>query len=159
MATLLIIMPPVDALLNVMPLDPTNERWRFGAVGALTGTTPIPLLGFVLALALAQIRDHRMTQRIIGWIGWIMVILLIGSLVMFILDFIQTRADVRIEFRDAMDTAAFIAMTKIIINVAGLILIGRSGIGGPKPSRRSKRSSGRDAETPLIRVPGSPQSD
>lgn len=147
---LLIVLPLLDTAVSVLPFQFSDERWRFGAMGAVSSIMVVPLLGSWLALVISVVQDHRKTRRVIGWISVVMTAVFSFLFLVFILDYIQARADVRDEYLTAMDQAAIVSLIKQMATIVFLILIGLAGLKGSKSASRSRRISSETEETPLI---------
>jgi chromate transport protein ChrA len=135
---LLVAIPIIDLVLNIWPLRISDARWRFGAVGTLSGVLVVPLLGLLIILAFAVWQDHRRVQRITGAICIAFAVLLAILDVLFILDFFQTRTMVVPRAQHAVTMAASVAFIKNLLTIGVLILMGRGGFAGPKPIARRK---------------------
>lgn len=154
LALLLIIIPLYDATTSVWPPHLGDERWRFGAVGALSNLTLVPLLGLFIALAIAVLADHRRTRRFIGWLCAILAVVIAVLAALFMLDYFQTRTIVRPQFQHQMSVATMTAMGKHIVTIIGLALLSRAGLTGPKAVVRAKRPVAEPVRSPLVAVPG-----
>ena len=62
-AALLIATPLMDFATSVVPLRPGSLEWRFASVGLLSGFLLTPLLGLVIALAVAAYADDVRGRR------------------------------------------------------------------------------------------------
>lgn len=158
-AALLVITPLFDAAASVWPPHLGDEKWRFGAVGALSNLTLIPLLGFLLALFIAQAMDHRRIRRFVGIICVILAVVQAGMSIMFILDYFQTRTLVRPQFQHAMGVATTTAVAKHILTIVTLFLLARAGFAGPKAVVRKKVVVTEPATTPLIPMSGAARAE
>jgi hypothetical protein len=111
-AALLIILPLTDTLLSVWPIRLGDVSWRFGATGLFSRALMTPLLGLLLILAVALMSGHRRVTRGVAIVGGLAVITIIGTSVMFLLDAIQMRTQVRPEAKTAFDVASIVALAK-----------------------------------------------
>jgi len=153
-AALLIIIPLFDASASVWPPHLGDERWRFGAVGALSNLTLVPLLGFLLALFIASTLDHRRVRRFIGIICAILGVVLAAMAVLFILDYFQTRTLVNPRFQHAMGVATGTAIAKHILSIIALAMLSRAGFAGPRVVAKRRVTVTEPTATPLVGVPG-----
>jgi len=149
-ALLLIVLPFVDLVTNVWPVRLSALEWRYGTLGLLSGFTVTPLLGIVLAIASAALLDHRLLQRIIGFLNLLGAVALLVVVVLFALDWLQLRASVEPDPRRGMDIGAVKALAKHLLVAAAL---GWLGIAGVRATRGEAGSRGRRAPTPLMREP------
>ena len=154
LSALLVLTPFVDAVQSTWPPRFGDERWRFGAVGALSGLLLIPLLGLVIALFISAASDHRRVRRFIGTVASVLAIIDGVLLVLFILDYFQTRTIVRPQFQHSMSVATTTAAIKHVAAVISLGLISHAGFSGPRPlgSRKDDtvRASASASNTPII---------
>lgn len=153
---LFIIVPLYDAATSVWPPHLGDERWRFGALGTLSNLTLVPLLGLLVVLTVAAVRDNRTTRRIVGAVCVILALVLAGLVVLFVLDFFQTRSMVNPRFRQAVTIAASTAIAKHLLTIIALALLSRAGFAGPRPLPRRQRvvTPAEAASSPLIPVGG-----
>jgi hypothetical protein len=153
LAFLFLVIPVADAVMTVWPLRFDDERWRFGAVGSFSGITLVPLLGLFVAVTVAIVLDHRRTRKLIGWVSALGALFFAVVLVVFVLDYFQTRAGVRAQFQEAMDVASYTSMIKQFMTIVALALLSDAGIRGPKPvsaSKKAKAATPNPEPTPLI---------
>jgi purine-cytosine permease-like protein len=148
-ALLLVVLPLADLVTNVLPVRVSAMEWRYGTLGLLSGFTLTPLLGIALAVVLAGLLDHRLLQRIIGFLNLLGAVLLVILIVLFALDWLQLRASVEPDPQHAMDIGALKALVKHLL-VA--IALGWLGIAGLRATRGGAASRRRTA-APLIREP------
>jgi hypothetical protein len=154
-ALFLFILPLTDATMTLWPtLNLGSEQWRFGAIGTISNLTLIPLLGLLVALALAVWYDHRHVRRFIGWFTAVIAVVFACCAVLFVLDYFQTRAVTRPEYMERMAIATVTSLIKQALTIIALILLSRAALSGPKPAKKSSRAAARKEPTPLI-----PQSD
>lgn len=155
LALLLVVFPLYDATTSVWPPHLGDERWRFGAIGALSNLMLVPLLGFLIALAVATFADDRRVRRVLGWICAILALGTAVLAVLFILDYFQTRNIVRPQFQQAMGVATTTAMIKHACTIITLLLLSRVGFAGPKAVvRRNRAVTEPSAPSPLLPLGG-----
>jgi hypothetical protein len=159
LAFLMVTIPFFDGIMSVWPLQLSEERWRFGAVGAISNLTLIPLLGFLIALFAATALDHRRVRKVLGWICTILAVLMAATAVIFILDFFQTRAMVRPQYKHPMAVATTTSLVKQALTVIMLAFLSGVGLSGPKTTSRKTKSKESVPPPPLIPLSGSAQSD
>lgn len=149
-AFLLVLVPLFDNFLSVLPLQLSDERWRFGAVGMFSSTALVPLLGLLLAIFVATSFDHRRIRRFLGWFCAILATLFILILLVFILDFFQARAFASADMKGQMDLAAIASIIKQLFSILTLAFLSGAAFGGPKPSSRRERAKRSNDETPPL---------
>lgn len=146
-AIILIVVPLFDASTTTLPFRPGNVQWRFGALGLLSNTMLTPGLGFMLAVVTAVALQQIGAQRALQILSWVGVVVLLGALVMFSLDALQTRSMVRPEQRAAFNLACITAACKMLMWTVAFALFGRASR-VPPALRRSTEGT---APTMLIR--------
>jgi hypothetical protein len=155
LAAILILIPIVDGTMQVLPLRLGDERWRFGAVGSVSNLMLVPLLGFLVAVAIATFTDSRRIKRVIGTICGILAFGLAALSVLFILDYFQVRTIVTPKFQHATAVATTSALIKNLVSVVTLALLSRAGFAGPKAAVTRKVAPFIDpSPTPLIPLGG-----
>ncbi len=132
LAALLVIIPLFDLTMQVWPLRLSDERWRFGAVGSLSSLLLVPMLGLLIAIAIATFADGRRVKRIVGVICAVLAVLLAVMSVLFILDYFQVRTIVNPKFQHATAVATVSALGKNVLSIITLALLSRAGFAGPK---------------------------
>lgn len=160
LAAILVIIPIVDGSMQFLPLRLGEERWRFGAVGTLSNIMLVPLLGFLLAIAVATFTDSRRIKRVIGTICGILAFCLAAVSVLFILDYFQVRTIVTPQFQHATAVATTSALVKNLVSVVTLVLLSRAGFAGPKALIPRKVAPVIDTSpTPLIPLGGAARAE
>ena len=161
LAAILVIIPLFDGTLQVWPLRLSDERWRFGSVGSLSNLSLVPLIGFMLAIAIATFRDSRRTKRVLGSICGVLAVVLAGLSVLFILDYFQVRTQVVPRMQQATAVASATAVCKNILSIIILTLLSRAGFAGAKPAVVVRRSGSvtDSPATPLIPLAGASRAE
>ena len=155
LGALLVLIPLFDATSQVMPLRFGDERWRFGAVGQLSNLQLVPLLGFLIVMAIATFRDSRRVKRVVGAVCGILALILAILSVLFILDYFQARTIITPKFQHAIAVATTSALVKNVISIVTLVLLSRAGFAGPKAIVVKRVAPPSEpASTPLIPLTG-----
>ncbi|MEO8199579.1 MAG: hypothetical protein ABI679_03565 [Gemmatimonadota bacterium] len=141
----LILLPLLDFVSSVLPLEPYNLRWRFGTVALFSGFLFTPILGMVLVCMVATFAEHRVMQRVVAVVNLIGTVLLIILMVLFALDVVQLRLEIGPQDKLAYDMSAIRATVKYLFTIVSLIWL---GIAGFKVSRL--RRSARREMAPLV---------
>ena len=114
LAAVLVLVPILDVLLQVWPLDPGEASWRFGAIGILSRSLLTPLLGLLLAMATAAAAGHRHALRLTGALSGLLAVGLVAVGGLFALDGLELRAVVAPgEPRARFDRTGFQASVKL----------------------------------------------
>lgn len=111
-AALLIVLPLADTLLSVWPIRVGDVSWRFGAAGLFSRALMTPMLGLLLVLAIALMSGHRRVTRGVAVVGGLTVLTILGTSIMFLLDAVQMRTQVRAEAKTTFDVASLVAIAK-----------------------------------------------
>ncbi len=119
-AWLFILVPAMDFLFTVWPLQFGQITWRYGTVGLLGGFLLSPLLGATMILLLARVMGHRGLLRVMTVLLLAGGILLLIGVVSFILDAVQLRGGVPEAERWAFDTGVIKALVKDLTGAIAL---------------------------------------
>ncbi|HEY7899088.1 MAG TPA: hypothetical protein VIC03_11820 [Gemmatimonadaceae bacterium] len=151
LAAALVIIPIADSALPLLPLQLTDARWRWGVVGQLSNVTLVPLLGLLLAVALAALTDSRRIRRVIGAICGIFALILAVMTVFFVIDYFHVRTLVKPQLEHNMAIASSVAFVKNLLSIITLSLLCRAGFSGPTLSAVPSQS--RSPVSPASRSP------
>ena len=120
----MVVLPLVDLVANVWPLQIGQLEWRYGAWGVLSAYLLTPLLGVMMLAAAAALLGHA---RMLGALFWLYflaaAVLLIGS-VLFVLDVFQLRGAVPQAGQSQYDVGAAKALVKHIVVAVALFWLG-----------------------------------
>lgn len=142
----LIILPLVDSSTSLYPWNVGDPRWRFGALGLYSNALILPILGVLIAHVTAASLRHPIVRRVIGVGAAVAGALLVGSLAIFALDALQTRASVRPEMSVSFTVASITAAGKITLAAVTLLVTGISGLRALRSERRQHPPS----EAPIL---------
>jgi hypothetical protein len=142
-AFLLILFPLLDTALSVFPPRFGEVAWRFGATGIFSRTLMTPLLGLLLAFAVALLREQRKMQRAIAIVSALAAVVVIGAMGMFVLDAVQMRVQVRPQAKTAFDVASLVALGRFTL---GLLILVAFAISGWQASQRDATARVRSKE-------------
>jgi uncharacterized membrane protein len=160
LAALLVIIPLFDATMQVWPLRLSDERWRFGAIGSLSNLLLVPMLGLLLAIAVATLSDGRRVKRVVGALCGTLALILAVLSVLFILDYFQVRTIVTPKFQHATAVASTTAIVKNLLSIITLVLLSRAGFAGPKALVSRKAAPVTEpSSTPLIPLSGAARAE
>jgi hypothetical protein len=138
----LIVIPPFDTIMQLMPLRPGDPRWRFGAFGLLSNAMMIPLVGLLLAFIAATIYEHVRTRQLLGILTLLIAVGTAGGFVLFGLDALQIRQDVAPNARLAVKVAGITAGAKSILGMITLAGFAYASFKGVKQTRITKPKKG-----------------
>lgn len=137
-AALLVVTPLMDVLTNVWPLAFGDLRWRYGAVGLLSGFLLTSLLGMALAVMTAVALRHRRVLSVLFVLNVAAAVVLLAATGLFGLDVLQVRVTVPMENRGLFDVGAVKALFK-----HGTLMVSFAALGVGARSSMSQRPSGR----------------
>lgn len=110
----LFLLPLVDVMTTLFPWQFAEARWRFGAVGLVSNALVLPMAALLIALAAATIAEQPRMRVAVGIVGAVATALCVLALVLFGLDAVQTRAQVRTEMRTSFHVASITAAVKTL---------------------------------------------
>jgi hypothetical protein len=126
-AALLVLSPLMDLVSTVWPPRPGDFSWRYGFLGLLAGYLHTPILGLVLAMAVAFWQGHARALRITGALGCAAGVALLLAMGVFALDVVQMRAMRASEVRGAVLAGGALQELKYFGALVVLILLGLGG--------------------------------
>jgi hypothetical protein len=131
---LLVLVAVSEPILQVWPFRPGEVRWRFGAVGLMSGAVVGGIFGLVWIMAVAALLDHRRTLRAAAVVSMVVASILTLVLLAFGLDFLQVRSSVNPDFRPTLDLTVLRAVMVLGLSIPTTIAL---GVGGWRASRPS----------------------
>jgi hypothetical protein len=158
-----LVFPPLDVLFTTMPIRPRDVGWRFGSEGLLSGSILYPLIGLLMLMGAAVIKDTQMRARVMTWVSGLFCVALLVLVGAFVLDAVQLRASVPAKAASSFDRSTLLALLRdgaaFIVSVGYFIAArrmskdlsrtqakaGSPGIGAPVVGMRS-----RAAEVPAV---------
>ncbi len=141
-ALALIVIPPFDALMQVIPMRLHDARWRFGFVGMSSNALMIPVVGLLIAFIGASYFEHRQFQRVLGVASIVIAVFILILLGFFVLDALQVRSSVTPAALLAFKVASFTACFKSLLGVATLGAFALSAFRAPRPVQPVKSQRG-----------------
>ena len=149
-AALLVILPVLDFLTNVWPLQPGQAVWRYGSAGLLSGFVLTPLLGVLVALALAAASEHA---RALGVLAVLSIVVAVGFVLVagvFVLDALQVRASVPPQRRPQFEIGIWRAVVKYLVVSIALVWLGIGARRAARHARHRRREASRDAPPAVL---------
>ncbi|MGD2069367.1 MAG: hypothetical protein PVI57_11890, partial [Gemmatimonadota bacterium] len=104
-----------------------------------------PLLGLGLALILAYVMEHRVFLRTLGTLSGLSTLILLAVVVLFALDTVQMRAQVRPEANLAFDVASVTAAVKMVLVALTTLAFAWGGWSAPRALDRAASQRKRSA--------------
>lgn len=149
----LLVAPVVNVGIQVYPLNPGNQSWRFGSLGFFLGALTLPTLGLGLLALSGVIQGSLNVVRLAMLLSFLFLLVTVFGLVDFLIEARALRAvatDPRIQQLVDLE----VGRTRILAGVAIPALAGL-GIWSYKVSKalRAEVAAGVDPN-PLIRAGG-----
>jgi hypothetical protein len=127
-----------EPLVQMVPLQPADVMWRFGAVGLLTGA----LVGFVFGLAwltgAAMLFGHHGAQRGLAVLSLATSLLLVIVAGLYLLDFTQVRDTVNPVVRRNVDLTLLRGLVILGAAIPALVALGVAGWRGGRGGGRAR---------------------
>jgi hypothetical protein len=151
-AAVLVLFPVVDTSLGLLPLAPGEVSWRFGAIGLFSRALMTPLLGLLIACAVALSLNHLAILRILSIVSAGLVVAILGTLALFLLDALQMRAQVRPDAALSFDIATGVALGKYAVAAAVTSAVAVTGWrASASPSASLRRNQPEDPHALVVR--------
>lgn len=144
-AVLMILLPPLDVILSLQQYAWASARWRFGAVGLVSGAMLLPITGLLLASLTAVTAGQRLMHRIVLLAVAVLALGLVLTMVLFGLDAIQVRREANPEVLRLFDIAVVKTLLMQAMQIVAVGLIARSALRAGR-SLGSARSAERTPE-------------
>lgn len=144
---LLFLAPLGDLVAGLGALNPGAVPWRFGAAGLLSGALVLPMLGLGLWLAGAVMLGHRGFLRTLSAVSGLLLLVVGVVLVVFVLDTLQVRVQIRQEAKRPFDLAALKAAVTYVLLLLVLAVLAvnahraAGALAGRSASRRKDGSA------------------
>lgn len=149
----LIVIPFLDFATSILPLSPTDIRWRFTTTALFAGFLFTPLLAIGLVILLATLTGDRVVLRVLAIFNLVVATVLLGLLALFLLDVVQLRHDTVGELeRQPFDMSALRALVKYGFTITVLTALGVIGFKVSR-AKKSSRDSRRES-MPLVSTQG-----
>src|SRR5262245_49398404 len=137
----LALLPPVDSLMQVLPFRVSDPHWRFGAFGVLSNALMLSLTGLLVVFLATTVFEHARFRRILGVVTAAAVLVLGAGWIVFLLDALQVRNDVKpaavFAFKVASTTAALKSLLAMVTLASLAVASLRSrGAAASKASRK-----------------------
>ena len=157
-AIALIVLPVADAMIGLFPVQPNQARWRMTAIGLLSGSMTVALVGFVMASVAAHLLNHLWMQRLLAVFYGILALGLLVGLVVFTLDALQLRREYVADLRQAYDRVAVKALLAQALLALVFLALCLTGFKQTRANaRRAVRAIDPDkASAPVFSAPAKP---
>ncbi len=144
----LVAIPVFDTLVETWPLQLSQIRWRFGAVGIGLGHANTAVLGIVLAMAVAAALEQRKVLRTLSFLSLLGFVVIAAVLSVFALDMLQMRPALNANVRGAYDAASMKAFFAGVCFTVVLLVVAVAGLRATKRARN--RAPRQEILEPLI---------
>lgn len=122
-AAVLILFPPFELLQEVWPLRWLDINWRVSMVGALSGKVVLPLLGLLLAFALALFLEQWRAVRALAWLNLALIAALVIGLGWYGYDALRLRGDLPRNAHRAYDLGVVVSFAKYTLGLLVLMAL------------------------------------
>jgi hypothetical protein len=136
----LALIPPIDSLLGVLPFRVGDPRWRFGAFGVVSNTLVFSLTGLLIGFLATTIFDHARFRRILGIVTAAAAFVLAAGWMLFLLDALQVRNDVKPAAAFAFKVATTTATLKALLAMVTLASLAVASFRTRRAASSSKAS-------------------
>lgn len=120
---LLALAPLLDLAAGLGSLNPGQVPWRFGALGLLSGALVLPVAGLGLMFLAGAILEQRGLTRTLTVVAALGLLVVLAATVLFVLDALQVRAQVRQEAKRSFDLASIKALATYGIEAVVLLTL------------------------------------
>ncbi|NJD09221.1 MAG: hypothetical protein FIB01_01870 [Gemmatimonadetes bacterium] len=124
LAFLLIVLPFLERVVPLLPVQPGALQWRLGAFGALSQSLLLPLVGGTLAIGTAALLQQRRMVRFLACVAFAAASLLVIATALFALDLVQYRASVGAELQQYYQVAGVIYLVSFLLAIVFLAWLG-----------------------------------
>ena len=111
----MILAPLADFLAGLGSPSPGAVPWRFGALGLLSTALLLPTLGLTLVLVAMVLRMQHRALKVLAIIAGLSAVTVIALIVVFGLDAIQVRGQVRQDVKRNFDLATLKALLAFVL--------------------------------------------
>lgn len=157
----LMLFPLVDQVMQLIPTAKLHDpRWRFGAMGLLSNIFVLPVFSLMVVLFLTSLYEDRVLERIISLLAVVTSVALLLLTVLFALDSIQVRGQMRPQALSSWAVATSTALVKLVVTVIATGWFGFRGIRttGKPPAATEPRTQAPQvlvgSATPAKRIAG-----
>ena len=137
-AVLLVILPILDFVTNVWPLQPGQAVWRYGTVGLFSGFVLTPLLGVLVAIAAAALAEHGRALGVMGILSLAIGVVFLLLMGLFLLDAFEVRANVPPAGKPQFDSGIWRAVVKYLAVAVAVIWMGVAARRSARHLRRAR---------------------
>jgi len=146
-AIVLVVSPLIDFVSTVWPLRPGDLQWRYGFLGLGAGFLHTPILGLVLAMAVAYWQDHLSVLRRLGVLSAVAAAAILPVLLEFPLDVLAMR---ELRAQDAQTGALIGAIIQEVKYLGACLVLACLGVGGMRTAKQLMATSGAEASPGIV---------
>ena len=118
-----ILTPVVDVITNVWPMQPGDIQWRFAFFGVSANYLISPLFGLGLLGLAAAYGFHKPMLLVTTVLATVAAVSLLACCLLYGLDILQLRGEVRPEAEFAFRVGAAKSLFKMVITAVALVFI------------------------------------
>lgn len=147
---LLGLAPLTDLAAGLGSLNPGAVPWRFGALGLLSGALVLPVAGLGLVFLAAVLLEQRALIRLLTAVAGLGLVVVLAGVVLFLLDALQVRAQVRQDAKRAFDLATIKALLTFGIEAIVLLTLALTTWRAARGMEKNRATRRADAGTLVV---------
>jgi hypothetical protein len=144
------VFPLMDLIAGLIPPNFSNATWRFGVVGLLSNVAMGLSLELFLMAVIALVSNQRRVLLVLGVLSVLLAVLLLGSMALFVLDALQTRARVAPAALRRFEFASVVAVVKLLCYAGANLMLARGEFMAARRRGRPSGSRSRGLVTPMV---------
>jgi len=113
----------VELMLRSWPVRIHSAAWRLGFVGGMSGLVMVTLLMLLVAFAIANFADDRLTTVIVSALSFVSAVVYVFAGGMFGLDVLEMRNQVQMSVAQQYDVTSAWVLVRLLLGVAGFLIL------------------------------------
>ena len=147
-AFMLVVMPLVQALSGLLPLNPGSVEWRLRASTTMSGVLMVPFAGLVVIFALGKYTESKGATRFVGIAALLCTAILLIADPLFVLDAFQYKSIVKSQVIEAYNRTMVITGITMLLYTLIYGFLGFSAFRAPKAvSKQAMKGAKKPAES------------
>ena len=144
------LFPLIDLAAGLMPTNFGNATWRFGVVGLFSNAAMGLSLELFLMAVIALVSNQRRVLLVLGVLSVLLAVLLLGSMALFVLDALQTRARVTPAALSRFEFASVVAVIKLLCYAGANLVLARGEFVAARRRGKPAGPRARGLVTPVV---------
>jgi hypothetical protein len=150
LAALLFLVPIADWLREAWPLRVTTFAWRYAAVQTLSTYLMTPATGALLAVGVLWAGNRGLALRIVRWLLWVVVLILVLGTGAYPFDALQMMPRVPANMLYTFKAGAGSAVLRLVLAIAVFSTIAVAAGRLARQIPAAKRSTDEEAQAKLV---------